>query len=162
MSLISRMLSGFFVVSALLLTLASLSAEWVFEACTVTDSTGRRISLLDAHRQGEQLTRELQATLERTNTKEKIADMVIGDEMSLIEAAAWFRSLHDKRTSWDYLLRPGSGQNEGEGWCRIAIDYVDNKVRFEQSPSRADALRQRLEAELKEHLDCHGGVELPD
>lgn len=162
MSLMSRMLSGFFVVSALLLTLASLSAEWVFEACTVTDSTGQRFSLLDAHRQGEQLTRELQATMERTNTKEKIADMVAGGEMSLIEAAAWFRSLHEKRTSWDNLLRPSPGQDEGEGWCRIAIDYVDNKVRFEKSPSRADALRQRLEAELQEHIDCHGVVALSD
>ena len=162
MNLMSRVLSGFFVASALLLTIASLSAEWVFDACTITDSCGNRISLLDAHRQGERLTLELQATMERIAVKEQIAGMVAEDEMSLIEAAAWFRSLHEKHGSQVNVLCHKAGQSEGEGWCREVIAYAENKARYEKSPSRAEALRQRLEAELQELLDCRGGVVLPD
>lgn len=162
MSLLSRVLSGFFVASAVLLTIASLSAEWVFDACTITDSCGNRISLLDAHRRGERLTRELQATMERIGVKEKIVSMVAEDEMSLIEAAAWFRSLHENGGSQLNALCRMPGQSEGEGWCREVIAYTENKVFYEKSPDRANALRQRLEAELQELLDCRGGVVLPD
>jgi hypothetical protein len=162
MNLMSRVLSGFFVASALLLTIASLSAEWVFDACTITDSCGNRISLLDAHRRGERLTCELQATMERIAVKEQIVGMVAEDEMGLIEAAAWFRSLHEKHGSPTNALCHKPGQSEGEGWCREVIAYAENKVRYEKSPSRADTLRQRLEAELQELLDCRGGVVLPD
>lgn len=162
MNLMGRVLSGFFVASALLLTIASLSAEWVFDACTITDSCGNRISLLDAHRRGERLNCELQAIMERIGVKEKIVGMLAEDEMSLIEAAAWFRSLQENRGSQVNLLCHKPGQSEGEGWCREVISYAENKVLHEKSPDRANALRQRLEAELQELLDCRGGVVLPD
>lgn len=162
MNFLSRVLSGFFVASALFLTIASLSAEWVFDACTITDSCGNRISLLDAHRRGERLNLELQATLERIAVKEQIAGMVAEDEMSLIEAAAWFRSLHEKHGAKVNMLCHNPSLSAGENWCREVIAYAENKVLYQKSPSRADAIKQRLEAELQEILDCGGGVVLPD
>jgi hypothetical protein len=160
MIFLSRLLSGFFVIVAVLLTVASLSADWVLEAWTVTDSTGNRISLLEAHRQGERLTREVHAVQERTSAKERISDMVADGQMSLIEAAAWFRALHQEPKAWN-ALHPRPGRGEGEGWCRMVVDWVEMRTRFERSPSQADALRDRLEAELCEHLEREGVVELP-
>jgi hypothetical protein len=162
MSLLTRLLGGFCVGSALLLTFATLSAEWVFEACTVTDSFGQRISLLEAHRRGERLTREVQATLERIGTKERIAEMVASGEMTLIEAAAWFRALHREPQTGNILICPRPGKDDGKAWCRGVIDYVETKTRFEQSASQADVVRQRLLAELQEQLDGRSNIELPD
>jgi hypothetical protein len=162
MSLISRFLGAFLLTAAVLVTVASLSAEWIFEACMVTDSSGNRVSLFEAHRKGEQLTRQAQAALERMNKKEKIAEMVISGEMSLIEGAAWFRAFHREPHAWHVPTCPPPGPKEGEGWCRVVVDWIDTYVRFHQSPSQAEAIRDRLEAELQTHLDHNGVIELPE
>lgn len=162
MGLSSRLLTGFFVGSALLLTFASLSAEWVLEATTVTDVTGQRISLWEAYRQGQRLSRAVQETRERTAAKERIADMVAGNEITLIEAAAWFRALHRTPHSWNNIICPPPGKQEGKEWCHKVITYVEMKTRSEQSASQAEFVRQRLQADLQEQLERHGTIELPD
>lgn len=162
MSLSSRLLSGLLGGTALLLTFASLSAEWMIEACMVTDSTGQRISLLEAHRKGQRLTREVQEALERGRTKDRIADMTVSGEMSLLEAAAWFRSLHQDPRSWNDFAHPRPGEHEGKAWCLAVIDYVEAKTRYEQSASQAEVVQQRLQAELQAQLDGRADVELPD
>jgi hypothetical protein len=162
MGLSSRLLTGFLIGSALLLTFASLSAEWVLEASTVTDSTGQRISLWEAYRQGQRLSRAVQETKERTAAKERIADMVAGNEITLIEAAAWFRALHRTPDSWNNIMCPRPGEQEGKEWCCLVITYVEMKTRNEQSVSQAEFVKQRLQADLQEQLDRHGNIELPE
>ncbi len=162
MGLTSRFLSLFSILTAVMLTVASLTAEWVFEACMVTDASGNRISLFEAQRKGERLTREVQATLERVETKGKIADMVMSGEMSLIEGAAWFRSLSREPHAWHALVCPPPGPKEGEGWCRLLVDWIDTRTRYDRTASEADAVRQCLESELQTHLDRDGCIELPD
>ncbi len=162
MGLASRFLSLFSILSAVLLTVASLTAEWVFEACMVTDASGSRISVFEAQRKGERLTREVHAALDRVETKGKIADMVVSGEMSLIEGAAWFRSLSRESHAWHALVCPLPGPKDGEGWCRLVVDWIDTRLRFDRTASQADAVRHCLESELQEILDRDGGIELPD
>jgi hypothetical protein len=158
----SRLLSGFFLLAALLLTFASLSGEWLFELCSPVDQFGNRISLFESRRKGEQLTRQVQSTAERTRMKDTVVESLLLGEMTLFEAAGWFRSLHEDPLSWHHPFRPRPAREDGETWCREVIAWAETKVRFEQSPSRADSLRLCLEDVLRERIESRGSVELTE
>lgn len=162
MNLMSRLFNGFVLFAALLLSTASLSADWLLDFFTPVDHFGNRLNLFELHRKGQQLTRELQTAWERVQTKSALAEQLQNGERSLFEAAAWFRLLHEDPRSWHDPRRPRPEYDEGERWCRVVIEYATDKVRFDQSDSRANALRQRLEAALQEQLDYHGEVKLPE
>lgn len=162
MDSMSRLLSGFLLFGALLLGLASLSAEWLVEQCAPLDRFGNRISLLEEQRKGERLSRELHETLERIRTKETIIAELASGEMSLFEAAAWFRALYEDVGTWPNPCRPLPAYDEGEGWCRAVIAYAEIHLQDKQSPSQAGTVRQRLEAVLQEQLERHGAVKLPN
>jgi hypothetical protein len=57
-------------------------------------------------------------------------------------------------------LRPG--YDDGERWCRLVIEWTEKHVRFRYSPNRAEVVCRRLERELREHLQRHGTVKLPE
>ncbi|HTU88592.1 MAG TPA: hypothetical protein VMF69_00710 [Gemmataceae bacterium] len=162
MNLMSRMLSGLFALTALMLTVSSLPAESLLELFPMTDRFGRRMSLVETQRQGEQLSRLTQGVMERLCCKERISDALTSGEMPLIEAAACYRSLYEDSKAWHNFQRPCPKHDDGENWCREVILWTDMKIRIEQSPDKADALRQCLEAELQELLECHSTVGLPE
>lgn len=162
MNFMSRLLSGVLLCTALLLTVASLSAEWLIDLCAPLDPYGNRMDLFELQRKGEQLSHEVQVTIERVQTKDTIIEQLVSGEMTLIEAAAWFRSLHEDPRTWHNPRNPRPEHDEGERWCYVVMDYAGTKVQCERSESQADALRQRLEAELQELVECHGAVKLPD
>lgn len=162
MVLTSRLLSSLTVLIALLLTFASLPSESLLDLWYTTDQFGNRISLLEAQRRGEQLSREVQATVARLAIKDRIAEALRSDKMTLIEAAACFRSLYEDPKSWHHPHRPCPSHDDGESWCREVIEWVYRSVRIEQSPDRASTMRQRLEEELQEELEYNGVVTLPD
>ncbi|SRR5579883_451434 len=162
MDFMSRMLSGLFLFTALLLTLASFSVEWLFENCAITDQHGNRVSVFDLQHKGDQITREVQTSLERLHSKETVVGALIRGEKTLLEAAAVFRSLYDDPKSWHYPLLSRPSREDGESWCRVVIEWTESKLHDEQSSSRADAVRQRLEAELQRELASQGTVKLPD
>ncbi|MHB1422930.1 MAG: hypothetical protein ACYC3I_07005 [Gemmataceae bacterium] len=162
MNFMSRMLSNLILLTALLWTFASFSAEWLVESCVATDRFGKSISLRECLRKNEALSREIQLIVERASAKDKIIKDLLNGKLTLIEAAGWFRSLHDDSWSWQNPRRPRPGSDNGDCWCRLVIDWADCMARFEQSDSRADALRQRLEAELEDQLSRQGGVRLPE
>lgn len=162
MNFMSRMLSGFFVVTCLLLTFTSLSAEWLFELGPMTDRFGNRISLLELQRKDEQMSRELHMSIEHLRYKDTVAEALHRGKITLIDAAAMFRSLYEDPKAWHHPRRPRPGREDGEIWCREVIDWTETKVRLEQSPCHADALRRSLEAELQQQLTYHGTVKLPD
>ncbi len=161
MSFTSRLFSGFLLFAALLAILASMSIERLAEWYAPRDSFGNRISLLAEQRKRERLERALQATQERENNKEIVVEELINGEMNLFEAAAWFRLIHEAPQSWPDPCHPRPRHDDGERWCRLVINYTSNRVRYEQSASQADVLRQRWETALHEQLDHHGGVKLP-
>lgn len=161
MDFMSRLLNGFLLFTALAVSFVNLSAERLGEWWAPKDHFGDRHSLTAVRQKGEQLERERRAIRERNHSTEKIVEEMINGEMSLFEAAALFRSLHETPQLWRDPLRPCPRHDEGERWCHLVIDYADNKVRIEQSPRQADDLRHRLEAALQEQRDHHGGVKLP-
>ncbi len=162
MDLMSRALSFFFVLTLVLLTCTSLSAEWLFELGTITDRFGNRVSLSDLERKDEQISRELRRTIEHLCAKDAIAEALYRGELSLIDAAVLFRSLHEDRRSWHDPQRPRPRLDDGAAWCREVIDWTAMKIDIEHSSCQADAVRQSLEAELQAHLADHGSVKLTD
>ncbi len=161
MIFMSRTLPGFFMLAALLLGFAGLSAEWLVELCS-PDPFGERISLFEELRKWEQLSREEQATAKRIRIKVMVAKKLMSGEMTLFEAAAWLRSLYEEPQAWLNPACPRPGHDDGERWCRLVIDWGEKHVFSKYSPGRADVLCRRLERELREHLQCHGIVKLSD
>jgi hypothetical protein len=162
MNYMSRILSGFFVMTSLLLSFASFSAEWLFERGPITDQFGNRVSLLDLQRRDEQISREIQLSIDQVKSKDTVAAALHRGEITLIDAAVMFRSLYEDPYAWHHPQRPRPARGDGAVWCREVIDWIDTKVRMEQSPSQAEAVRQRLEAELQRELAYHGLVKLPE
>ena len=162
MNSMSRLLSCFFVFTAVLLTFTSLSADWLMELYSPTDQFGNRFSFAEAQRKSEQLSRELAISIERIRTKESVVDALLNGEMTLLEAAAAFRSIHERPQSWHDPLCARPQRDDGESWCRQVIHWVEMRVSLGHSPSLATTERERLEAELQEQMDCDGKVRLPD
>jgi hypothetical protein len=162
MVLVSRLLSSLFVVIALLLTLASLPSEWLLDLCAPTDQFGNRISLIEAQRRGKQLSREVKAAIARLEIKDRITEALMGDKMTLIDAAVCFRSLYEDPKSWHHPYRPRPEPDDAESWCIEVMNWTEMRVRLTHSLDQAEALRQRLEAELQEQMDRYSIVTLPE
>jgi hypothetical protein len=91
--------------------------------------------------------------------REQIVGSLIREEITLPEAAAYFRRLDQFR----HGRLPSSfshypGDSDEERVCRQVIRYT--AVQFPEGPQR-DEVVARLEYELAEEL-CGGGVRLPD
>jgi hypothetical protein len=157
----SRSLLGLFILGILLLGVASLSPEWLIDVCAPA-LLGERVSLSGELRRGEQLARESQAMTERLHIKGMVIEELLSGKLTLFEAAAKFRSLDETPRARHNLDYPRPGRDDGERWCRLVIDWFKVDVRFSYSPTRADAVCRRLERELREHLQRHGTVKLPD
>lgn len=162
MNLMSRILGFLLSITALLLTFSSLFADRFLEQWTVTDQYGNRVALIDLQRRGEQMARGCQTTLERARCKDIIAESLCQGKMTVVEAAAAFRSLYEDPQSWHHPHRPRPDHEDGATWCHQVIEWTVMKVSLEQSSSQADAVRQRLERELQEQLADGGSIKLPD
>jgi hypothetical protein len=153
---------GFFILAILLLGFASLCAKRLLvEVCNPTFQ-GERISLFEEMRKGEQLSRETQATAERSRIMKMVVEELMSGKMTLFETAAQFRSLYEEPRAWHHPDYPRPGHDDGEGWCRLVIAWAEKYVRSNYSPGRADVVCRGLERELREHLQRHGTVKLPD
>ena len=104
----------------------------------------------------------MQTSIERLGSKETAIGALIRGEMTLLEAAALFRSLYEDPKAWHHPQLSRPSHEDGESWCRIVIEWTESKLRDEQSASQADAVRRRLEAELQHELASHGTVKLPE
>jgi hypothetical protein len=162
MNLASRVLISFFVLIAVLLTCTSLSRERLFDLCTYTDQFGNRISLFEVLRNSEQLNREVRSTIEFTCSKGQIVEDLLSGERTLIETAIRFRALYEDARNWHDPDRPRPAPEDGESWCREVIEWAVAKTWHEQSPSQAEALRQRLEEELQDYLEYRSVATLAD
>jgi hypothetical protein len=150
MNLISQMLRSFIILTVLLLTFSSLSANWLFERGSLTDCLNNCMFLLEAQRKADQLGHEMEVSVNRVFVKAKVAEALAKGEMKLIDAAAVFRYLHEERNSWHALDRPLPDSQDAEAWCREAMEWAERYMRLDRSPSESPAFRQRSEPELQE------------
>jgi hypothetical protein len=161
MNLINRMLGNFLLLTALLVTCASLSVDWLLGPGAWTNSLSDCIALIEAQYKGEQLTRESRSVIERLQLKMKVVEALKRGEITLLDAAACFCALHEDPRSWCNTDHPRPERDDGEGWCREVINWTERYMSGDYSPDQVAALRRRLEAELQEQLECNGDVTLP-
>jgi hypothetical protein len=155
MNFLSQLLRSFIILTVLLLTLTSLSANWLFERGFRTDWLNDCLIILEAQRKEELDLREREVSVNRVFVKAKVAEALRKGEMKLIEAAAVFRYLHEERKSWHALNRPLPDSQDAEAWCREAMEWTEQYLHSDRSPSESHAFRQRFEPELREVRKRH-------
>ena len=163
MASMSRLIGGATVLAALLLSFQYLPVELLDLACPHTNRFGDRVSLADEARKSQRLDVLGEQVAERITCKEELAEQLLAGELTLVETAARFRAVHQRVGPVPDLRAIFGTASEEEGWCRQVIGWMEAKVRHELSPGQAEALVQRLEGELREHMHAHGShVVLPE
>jgi hypothetical protein len=152
----SRTIGGVAVLAALLLSFNALPVELLDLACPQTNRFGDRVSLAEEARKTHRLDELSEQVAERLALKDELAEQLMAGERTLLETAARFRALHQKCGPLPDVQMFYGTASEGEGWCRQVISWMEAKVRHELSPRQAEALVQRLEDELRDHLQAHG------
>jgi hypothetical protein len=105
------------------------------------------------------MERQLQAVVHRLAAKQRIAQEVINEHLTLLQAAERFLDLNEANPdfNWEAFRRAYPASSDEESCCRQVIRVVAGLLHNE--PSRAQAVQERLEAELQAHLQ-HGTLRL--
>ena len=160
---LSQCCVGILAVVAAVLGFANLVVEPSSEGWSLFQQYNGLNSLLSESERKMELDRQLAEAIERNETKERIAARIEAGQLTLFEAAVIFAQLDEKWPGSQLFLQMVSGASEEEKHCRLVIRWMDLRAAYSQSDEEAERIRQRLEAELQEHLDRNGGVvELPD
>jgi hypothetical protein len=155
------------LVSALLLGIACLAGisysrpEWWSALGFDRNSHLERDDCAERTRT-QKLQRRGEVSARRIEVKRGIVDQMLRSELTLFEAAAWFRYLNENPADCqDDYRKAWPGRSDGEKLCRQVINWVYTELYHQISPSRAEEERDRLEQILDKHLAEHGTVELP-
>ncbi|MFO0878783.1 MAG: hypothetical protein U0840_15685 [Gemmataceae bacterium] len=98
----------------------------------------------------------------RLRAKTAIVDKLVAGELTLFEAAAWFRTLDRETDPNPQLPCKAPVQDPNLQLCRHVIVWVEGHLGSGESSSQASTWVERLEHELQDHLARHGRVILPD
>ncbi len=97
----------------------------------------------------------------RSAQRKAIIDQVRDGKLSLFEAAAQFKLLnHQPQPTTLDPVYPFAGKTENEKVCRQVITWLTSYVE-NLPPSQGQAVLERAEAELRDHLARNGTVILP-
>jgi hypothetical protein len=97
----------------------------------------------------------------RMEGKNQVTRDLIAGRITLPEAAARFKVLNETPADCPFNYEnKAEGNSEGERLCRQVINWAVTEV-AQTSEAQAQALSQRLEAELQVHLRRDGTVWLP-
>jgi hypothetical protein len=115
----------------------------------------------DEERRQEELYRFDGVFMARSAQRKAIVEQVRDGNLTLFEAAAQFKRLnHQPQPTKLDPLYPFAGQTENEKVCRQVITWLTSYVQ-DLPPSQGEAVLERAEAELRDHLACNGTVILP-
>jgi hypothetical protein len=111
---------------------------------------------------GEHLQRQAWAVLVRTRRKQTVLRRLVAGQLTLLEAAAYFRVLDRAAPPfcWEQFRLQHPGACDDERHCREVINFLYVTIRGSDSHG-AEVLRDTLAAELMEHLRC-GTLRLPE
>jgi hypothetical protein len=133
----------------------SLAASWA------ALSEARQVSQREWQRE-ERLRQQAPDLTRRMAIKEAVVRQLIAGELTLREAAAWFKYVNERpagcETNYRAVFR---GATAEESACRQVICWVKSELSG-TAPGPAETIVRRLEAELQGQLECEGKVELPD
>jgi hypothetical protein len=100
--------------------------------------------------------------LERVKARVKVIQRLVEGELSLLEAAAWFRFLGDHPAELpDDFRSHYPGRSDGEKACRQVIGWTESHLRARGDYSTRERLLRGLEDELNALCGEHEVIELP-
>lgn len=112
---------------------------------------------------GEVIARQLAISRQRLKAKEEVVYRTVDGELTLFEAAAWFRFLNENPSDCQEAYRETClGKSDEEKLCRQVISWVGESLRHRGLASRAEQETRRLEQILAQHLGKSGTVKLPE
>jgi hypothetical protein len=96
----------------------------------------------------------------RHKTKCRVTDKLLAGELTLFEAAAWFRRINTQGEGERYLgLLPGENLNEQT--CSQVILWAEGQLVRGARRKEAGAWKTKLEEDLAQHRASYGKVTLP-
>jgi hypothetical protein len=123
---------------------------------------GRQQVLRETERAGR-LERINRVTQQRLKAKQSLIRQLIDREITLFEAAAWFRWLNENPADYqDRYRETYPGLNDEEKACRQVIGWVQVELKARGFDSRGEQEQAQLEVLLSEHIARHGRVVLPE
>jgi hypothetical protein len=135
--------------------LESLSASWA------ALSEARRALEREQSRQ-QKLDAQDGIPAQRLAIKTAATHQLIAGELTLPEAAAWFRYANEQvGAGRDYFREYHPSFSAEEAACRQVIEWVRAELNH-TAPGQAAVVVRRLEAELRGRLECEGKVVLPE
>jgi hypothetical protein len=108
------------------------------------------------------LTRKRDILARRIAGKRQVAQQVIARELTLVEAAAWFRFLNETPEDFPDPACDTPGKSLGEKQCRMVIRWVAAELRDQGATRLVHEEIRRLESELHQQERTDGTVILPD
>jgi hypothetical protein len=98
----------------------------------------------------------------RINAKSCIMEKLRAGELTLLDAAGWFRRLNAEPPTYpDHHWQRMPGDTPDEKICHQVIRWVDAYFYDRAPASEVAALIHRLEKELQDHRAANGTVKLP-
>jgi hypothetical protein len=141
-------------VAVTLAVLAVARPDWV--CFDPMPSAGRASILLSGPPEESRLLQK------RIDWKNSVADRLVDGELTLAEAAAWFRYLNENPPHFQTEYRSvWPGDSDGEKLCRQVIGWVRARLYPTRPASEIEVLTIRLEEQLCALLAQGDAVELP-
>lgn len=110
----------------------------------------------------KQPDKAIDVAIKRVIAKRKVIRRLVAREITLLEAAAWFRHLNDNPAQYPSHFRSHFlGASDGEKAARQVILWVQTQLSHTTPKSEADAIVARLKNELNELLARDPLIELP-
>jgi hypothetical protein len=162
MAAMLRILFALLLLFTGLLVLGGLQATWAARlGWEGLDIAALRI-LVDGPRRQAEIRNYNEIVRQRLQGKDKITRDLLDGRLSLFEAAARFRKLEELTSEYiGYSREPRPGETVEENLCHQVIRWVHHEAAVRTYPE-PDQLAQRLEEELREHIQQHGRVRLPE
>jgi hypothetical protein len=104
-------------------------------------------------RRRDHLEQKCRALSRRLKRKHRLAQAVLARQVTLLEAAAYFRALNHQRPDfhWDQFRAVTPGDSDDERHCHEVIHWVHLAI-ADTDPCLAEAERANLSSELSDHL----------
>jgi hypothetical protein len=105
---------------------------------------------------------EIRLTTARIEAKDAVVDRLLAGEITLLEAAAWFRQVCDNPPDYRVDFRRNfAGDSDGEKACRHVIAWVNARVWSLHGQAQAELAEQKYQRELDSMLATGRPIELP-
>jgi hypothetical protein len=150
------------------LVLLAVGAYYTWDGCTAPLDFAERDPdtdmMADRERQRRgQLDGICQQVQRRTKARDRVVTDLIEKRITLFEAAAHFRvldaTLPGQLMFTHWLRKVYPGRSDEERLCNRVIDFARRTLA--DQPRQAAVVVERLQAQLRQHLEAHSSIDLP-